>query len=119
MRFLIWRNVNVMFLIFGVIIMLVIMTATGIYFGKIQDKQLLNYKFNGRVDSVWYSSNSNDLHNVTEPFVIIKGKKFHLFYHSWDFGNEIQKGDSLIKKDNTFIVTLIKRNGKMYVYGKN
>jgi hypothetical protein len=110
--------VNIKFLIFGCIATSITLILVGIFFMKKGNKEILYYQFNGKVDSVWYDENSSVANEVTKPFVKIDGKTFYLFYHTWDFGYKIQKGDSLKKKKNTLIVTFIKSNGKTYIYGK-
>ncbi|MCO5946150.1 MULTISPECIES: hypothetical protein [Mucilaginibacter] len=108
---------NIKFLIGGAVVTPILLLIVAGYFIKKGDGKLLAYKFNGRVDSVRYSDHSVSVPNVTGPFVTIKGKTYHLFYHTWNFGYKIQKGDSIIKNENTLVVTLIKKSGKKFVYG--
>lgn len=101
--------------VFLIPIIMVIIMSVGFYFVRRQNDEIMAYNFNGRVDSVWYDGNRNDL-IVTKPYVSIHGKTYYLYYHAWGFERNIQPGDSMIKLENTFTVTLIKKSGKKFVY---
>jgi hypothetical protein len=111
--------VRVKLLIGAFIAMSMLFVIVAVVFIKKDNKELLGYQFNGRVDSVWYDANSSVRNEVTSPFVKIKGKTYYLYYHTWYFGYKIQKGDSMVKKVNTMAVILVKPNGKTYKYGVN
>lgn len=112
-----FKNLNVLIILCGV--MAIGMSVFFYFFQKNNDQEILNYAFKGRVDSVWYNHNNNDQDSITKPYVIIDGKSYHLFYRDWDFGYKIKRGDSMIKKKNTTIITLIKMNGRKIVYKLN
>jgi hypothetical protein len=111
--------VNVKFLILGTFIMSLLLVAVGVFFTDKGDQKILNYNFSGRVDSVWYDENRAVTRDITKPFVTINSKTYYLFSNSWELGHKIQKGDSLIKKENTMTITLIKKNGRKFVFEGN
>ncbi|OCX51501.1 hypothetical protein BEL04_15870 [Mucilaginibacter sp. PPCGB 2223] len=91
---------------FGIV--LIILT---IYSTIISRNQNLEYQFNGRVDSVYYTSKG-------EPYIFVKKVKYYLSDRDWDFNqNRIQKGDSVIKKKNSMIIKLFKSNAKAIIEG--
>ena len=92
-----------------------LMMLVGYVFMKRGDRKILDYEFNGVVDSVSYDNTRNDL-VVTKPTVYIHGKAYYLFYNNWGLRHDIQPGDSIIKLKNTFTVRLIKKNGKEFSY---
>lgn len=91
------------------IISVVIMILAGVYLdhkGKIKD---FAYEFDGKVDKVTYDVKG-------KASVTIKGIQYDLSDPNWDFDhNRIQTGDSMIKKKNSMIIRLIKRDGKTII----
>ena len=52
--------------------------------------------------------------------IIIKGVNYDLSDTNWDFDhNRIEKGDLMIKKKNSMIIKLIKRNGQIVIEGED
>ncbi|MBS1528843.1 MAG: hypothetical protein JSU01_00935 [Bacteroidetes bacterium] len=98
-----------------ILIVIPLMMVVGLHLAKKQDQEILAMRFNGRVDSIWYDP-GKDGRVVTRPHVSIHGKTYDLFYRAWGFKHDILPGDSLIKQENTFTVTLIKQDGKKLVY---
>ncbi|BAU52169.1 hypothetical protein [Mucilaginibacter gotjawali] len=76
-------------------------------------KIYLAYQFDGRVERVSYDIKG-------KATIIINGSSYDLSDNNWDFDhNRITKGDSLIKKKNSMIIELIKRNGQIVIQGKD
>jgi len=71
----------------------------------------IDYQFYGVVDSVSY-----DIKGYAS--IVVNGSHFYLGASSWDFDNNIQKGDSIIKKRNSMIIKLIKPDGRVVFEGK-
>jgi hypothetical protein len=76
-------------------------------------KTYLAYQFDGRVEGVSYDIKG-------KATIVIKGGSYDLSDNNWDFDhNRITKGDSLIKKKNSMIIKLVKRNGQIVIEGKD
>lgn len=75
------------------------------------NKENLDFEFYGKVDSVTYDIKG-------KPYVTIKGKMYYLSYNDWNFKYQIEQNDSLQKKSNSFIITLIKhKSGEKIEFG--
>jgi hypothetical protein len=71
------------------------------------------YEFNGKVVSVSYD-------DKMEATVFIGDSEYYLTDPSWDFDhNRIQVGDSLIKRKNSMLIKLVKKDGKILTQGEN
>jgi len=69
--------------------------------------------FSGKVDSVTYNIKG-------EPTIVVKGTHYELNCLNWDFDhNRIEKGDSIIKKQHSMIIKLIKRNKTVIIQGED
>lgn len=89
----IWIYVAMLFLFFG----------TAFYLYKRSYKTNLNYYFKGKIENVSYDEKGY-------PDVIIDKTSYYLCYVNWDFGHQIQKGDSLEKRVGSFTIKLTKLN---------
>lgn len=83
-------------------------------FGSYKYRKIyLAYQFDGRVESVSY-----DIKGIAS--IVIKDVNYDLSDTNWDFDhNRIEKGDLMIKKKNSMIIKLIKRDGQIIVEGKD
>jgi hypothetical protein len=113
-----WKVSNIKFLIGATLITSALLLVVAVFLKKQRGREILDYQFNGRVDSVWYSDISITSHDKTKPYVKINGKTYYLF-NNWDLGHAIQKGDSLIKERNKLSIILIKRDGRTLTFPDN
>jgi len=91
----------------------ILMTIRVIYMGRTGRSETLNYQFNGKVDSVRYNIKG-------QAYVSINGVEYYLFDPDWDFDhNRIQIGDSLVKRKNSMIIELFRRNVLVTIEGKD
>jgi len=68
------------------------------------EKKAVKLKFSGTVEEVVYDGKSF-------PLVTIKGEKYYLGSHFWNFEHQITVGDYMEKDSGRYLVKLIKRNG--------
>jgi len=92
-----FNNRNGKFLLYGVPIFL----GAIMLFNIRGCTELKSYEFKGVVQNVEYDIQGS-------PDVFVNGRKYSLGYNGWNFGYNIQKGDSLIKDKGTMTVKLIK-----------
>ena len=91
----------------------ILMTIGVIYMGRTGRSETLNYQFNGKVDSVRYNIKG-------QAYVSINGVEYYLFDPDWNFDhNRIQIGDSLVKRKNSMIIELFRRNVLVTIEGKD
>jgi len=102
------------FILRGFIIVFVAITiVTLFYYTRKAKIKNFAYEFNGKVESVSYD-------DKLEATVFIGDSDYYLTDPSWDFDhNRIQVGDSLIKRKNSMLIKLVKKNGKVIIQGGN
>lgn len=82
-------------------IVFILFFGLGFFFFQRSEKRLLNYEFNGVIDSVGYCAKGF-------PYVKINNKVFYL-EADWNFNHSLNVGDTMIKKKNSLEIKVIKK----------
>lgn len=84
----------------------------GVFFlYKTSRTQNLSYEFKGEVQNIQY-----DIKGFA--YLTINNKIYDLSYPGWVFDRQIQKGDTLEKRKNSFTIKLTKKiSGEVIIFG--
>lgn len=97
--------------IISIIVIVVGVTLIAAHFGKRQRSRYLDMEFSGTVLDIDY-----DIKNY--PTVNVDGVSFYIGSYYF-FDNQIEKGDSLIKKRNQYVFELVKKkSGKRLCFSE-
>jgi hypothetical protein len=99
-------SVKLLFIVLGV---LAISFAIFTFYARFTAQRKAHfYQFNGKVDAVDYDKKG-------APTVTIKGTKYDLSVTRWDFGHQIEAGDSMVKKADSMMIKIFKTDGTVII----
>ncbi|MBB6499356.1 hypothetical protein HDF25_001497 [Pedobacter cryoconitis] len=90
--------------------MLLLFAGSMYYFSAKESREILSYHFKGEVKNVRYDRKGF-------PYVTIEKTTYYLSYNNWAFEHQIQNGDTLEKKINSFTIKLTKyKSGDVTIF---